>query len=240
MNWRFEPRDTLCCLIPAVLRPAIQGDASGFMQWQWQGSNLRPYTSTSCLPALCALSSVPPRIYLFWVWGRLLWCLLLTLLHSGSFPVIGVSCGSLMIKLRLALYQVSFLPAVLASFYVFVFNSQTPQKNSVKTRDLISLWSAVLLGCHWPCVTLRICSPPTRGVFLSCGPHVHHLTHHSNHFNKTVIMLKRGLRGPDDTPINQAYEARLFSAQIQRDCRRGSKTKAERVRSWAKGTKCSS
>lgn len=42
----------------------------------------------------------------------------------------------------------------------------------------------------------------SRDIFLSHGPCFHHLTHHSNHFNETVIMLKRGLRGPDDTPIN--------------------------------------
>lgn len=60
----------------------------------------------------------------------------------------------------------------------------------------------------------------SRDIFLSHGPCFHHLTHHSNHFNEAVIMLKRGLRGLDDTSINQAHWAGLFYALDSRDWQR--------------------
>lgn len=47
-----------------------------------------------------------------------------------------------------------------------------------------------------------------RDIFLSHRP-CFHLTHHSNHFNKTAIMLKRGPGGPDDIPINKAHRIKL-------------------------------
>lgn len=54
-------------------------------------------------------------------------------------------------------------------------------------------------------------------IFLSRCPCFHHLTHQSNHFNKAAIMLKRGLGGPDDIPINKAHRAKLFCASDSGD-----------------------
>lgn len=50
-------------------------------------------------------------------------------------------------------------------------------------------------------------------IFLSHCP-CFHLTHHSNHFNKTAIMLKRGTGGPDDIPINKAHRTKLVFLYI--------------------------
>lgn len=61
-------------------------------------------------------------------------------------------------------------------------------------------------------------------------PRFPHLTHHSNHFNKTAIMLKRGLRGADDTPINKEHRDRLFHASDTGDscrCRRRGQNRKE-------------
>lgn len=50
-------------------------------------------------------------------------------------------------------------------------------------------------------------------------------------------MLKTGLRGLDDTPINQAHRARLFYASDSGDWQR-EETKAERARTQVKRAKC--
>lgn len=80
----------------------------------------------------------------------------------------------------------------------------------------------------------------SRDVSLSHGLCFHHLTHHSNHFNKTGIMLKRRLRGLDDTPINQAHRARLFYASDSRDWRREEANKGRKKRGpkWKEQNAC--
>lgn len=73
-----------------------------------------------------------------------------------------------------------------------------------------------------------VCLRLSRDILLSQGPCFHHLTHHSNHFNETVIMLKRGLRGLDDTPINQALRAGLFYFLDSRDQQREEANKGKK------------
>lgn len=52
------------------------------------------------------------------------------------------------------------------------------------------------------------------GIFLSPCPCFHHLTHHSEHFNKALLVVGRGLAGAADKPINKAHSPKLVPAHL--------------------------
>lgn len=144
-------------------------------------------------------------------------------------------------KWRKTIFHVDWVAQYL--FHEFIFNLVKAveycfdKKNSVKTIEPIKIFRR---RCYFDDNDLEWLSDYVlhlRDIFLSDGPCFHHLTHHSNHFNKTGIMLKRGLRELDDTPINQAHRARLFYTSDSRDCRESRQTKAERARTQVKRAK---
>lgn len=78
----------------------------------------------------------------------------------------------------------------------------------------------------------------SRDLFLSHGPCFHHLTHHSNHFNETVIMLKRVSEDQMTLQLTKHIDLDCSMPWTQETGRERRQTKAERARAQVKRAKC--